>query len=363
MYPDELRSAKTWGPDAGVDEHHPPAARIPEGTGKEKRNNAVEKMDDTPFVSVVIATYNRKGILKECLEALFNQSYSHDCYEIIVVDDESSDDTLKMLKEYSVKEKNLRVFTQKNQGRYVATNLGIANCRGDIICTTDDDCIADREWIKNLVEGYANGIGAVGGRICSYDYETVTEKYCKTIDLFDQKNSSSIFLMTGNASFRREVIEKLGGFDTDFRYGGDLDMGLRVRLLGYKMAFNPQAFVYHKHMTTLKSLIRQKYRHGRGYARIHKKYPNNFYPHKQILSLMPIALRGVIVYPVVIVKSFYVKDRYFYLIKRLFDIILIIAYLTGMSYESLFGASYKGQKIHQRLEYIEKGKMSHSWGL
>ena len=103
-------------------------------------------MNDTPQVSVVLATYNRKELLKECLESLFNQTYPKDRYEIIVVNDGSTDGTEEVLKEYAKKAPCIfKCFSQENKGVAAAMNLGIKNAEGDIVCFTADDCIADEK--------------------------------------------------------------------------------------------------------------------------------------------------------------------------------------------------------------------------
>src|SRR5579883_3479281 len=97
-------------------------------------------------LSVVIPTFNRADILKECLQALQHQNLPQEDYEIIVVDDGSTDETRKLLE--SSKLKNLRFFHQKNQGQGVARNLGIQHAKGNIIVMIGDDIIVREDFLS-----------------------------------------------------------------------------------------------------------------------------------------------------------------------------------------------------------------------
>ena len=324
----------------------------------------MEDIKSRPFVSVVIPTYNRKEMLKECVGSLFTQTYPTDQYEIIVVDDGSTDETKNMFDRYLQKEPRLSYFYQENQGPSAARILGTRNSKGEIICFIDDDCVADRDWIKNLVDCYVDdNVGGVGGKIMSFTPKTIIERYCYVTDLFNQELFTKLFLMTGNASYKKNVLTKVRSFDRYIKYGEDVDLGIKVILAGYSLRYNSKAVVYHKHKETLKGLLRQKYRHGKGYACVHKKYPKNFSTKRRVSSILQKIVKGMVLYPLIILKSVFVKDKKFYLIKRLLDILLLMATSSGMINESLFGGEYLGQKIDQKLEFIEKANLSGGWGL
>jgi glycosyltransferase involved in cell wall biosynthesis len=317
----------------------------------------------TPFVSVILATYNRRRILEECLDSLFNQSYPRDRYEVIVVNDSSTDKTLEFLGEYSKKHPALVYFTQENQGPYIAKNLGIKNARGEIICFTGDDCIAERGWIEKIVNKYSdNQIGGVGGVIASYPPKSMAERYCYTTDPFNQEILSKVYLMTGNASYTRKVLDEVGGFDPFFRYSGDCDLGLMVNIRGYRIAYASDAVVYHKHGETLEEMIRQWVRYGKGYSRMHKKYPKNFNLMKRLPYLIRTFIIGAILIVPMLVKSLIVEDRIFYLTKRVLDVLLIVPYVWGMIAESLAGDDYPKEKVNLTLEFISKAGIGNNWG-
>jgi O-antigen biosynthesis protein len=109
-------------------------------------------------VSVIIPTYNRSDTLQKCLAAVQTQTYSD--YEIIVVDDGSTDGTANMI---AAEFPNVHYLYQANRGPAAARNQGIAAATGDIIAFTDDDCLPPSDWLARLAEGYSRYPDAAGG--------------------------------------------------------------------------------------------------------------------------------------------------------------------------------------------------------
>ena len=300
-------------------------------------------------VSVVVCTYNRRKMFEECLESLLNQSYPKDKYEIIVVD--SSDDYSESLAE-NYKEKarkrgiELKYIYQKPSGFSAARNLGIKNAESEIICYTDDDCIADEKWIENLVKGFTDGrVGGVGGRIDAYNPynpKTLVEKYGVS---FDQKGISKISLITGNAAYRKEILEEVGMFDTKLKGFEDIDLGIRVKLKGYALKFAPNAIIFHRNYKTVKQLIKRNYRDGIYLACLSKKYTKHFNPQYYAFIFLLRALRTLILLPLRMSKS---KSAF---LRDIFSIIVLIStflgFLRGMLVEE-----YPGNKITEKIDFL-----------
>jgi len=277
-------------------------------------------------VSVVVCTYNRRKMFEECLESLLNQSYPKDKYEIIVVD--SSDDYSKSLAE-NYKEKarkrgiELKYIYQKPSGISAARNLGIRNARGEIICFTDDDCIADRFWVEKLVEGFDNEkVGGVGGKILIYNQERLS-KYLPSIDQYSLINDWS-FILGANMAYRRDVLEQIGGFDPLFKSNEDSDIAIRVKLRGYTLKYSEGAVIYFRHRSNLRELIRQQYGYGIGFSRLGKKYPN-LQIRKAIFLLLIKLIWNIATFPEYLMK----KDKK-QIMRRAINIILISSYLIGV---------------------------------
>jgi glycosyltransferase involved in cell wall biosynthesis len=110
--------------------------------------------------AVVVPTFNRKAVLRQCIEALAKQDYPD--FEVIVVDDGSTDQTSEMIVDEFPK---VRFLTQDHRGPAAARNRGVAGARGEIIAFTDDDCVAPRNWLTRLADGYARHprVAGVGG--------------------------------------------------------------------------------------------------------------------------------------------------------------------------------------------------------
>jgi glycosyltransferase involved in cell wall biosynthesis len=199
-------------------------------------------------VTIVIATYNRRDILERSLEYLFRQDYPKDQYEIIVVDDGSSDGTQKV-----VEEKNpscgLKYLKHKERcGQSKAKNLGISHAQGEVIIFIDDDVFCPPQFIRQHArfhKKYDNVI--VDGPAINTD---------RTDNLFgDKKKRFLAFLdffgasfITSNTSCRKGSLIKAGGFDEEFgkKFGWqDRELGFRLRKMGLKRKKNRRAYVFH----------------------------------------------------------------------------------------------------------------------
>ena len=312
-----------------------------------------------PFVSVVVCTYNRRRMFEECLESLLNQSYPRDEYEIVVVD--SSDDySESLVKKYvetaMVRGIRLKYIYQKPSGIAAARNAGVNNAEGEIVCFIDDDCIADENWILNLIKRFNDGekIGGVGGTILSYSLDTLTEKYMEKY--FEMNVTTSCkklnFIWTSNAAYRRDVILAAGGFDEHLKTHEDRDLSIRVRLMGYELAYAPHAIVYHRHRTTLSGLMKQQYAGAVGFMALNKKYPKHFQPQYYIMShLVKVAL-----FPLNIAAAMLKDNKRQHFVEQLLNTILLIVDILGML-RGLFNY-YPGEKIYDEIKFLPRKSLS-----
>ncbi len=162
-----------------------------------------------PKASIVVASYNNKKVLKRVLNAMLELDYPAK-YEVIVVDDGSSDGTIKMLRESFGREKKVRVIGfGKNKGVCKARNEGIRAAKFPIVVNMDHDCIPSKSWLKDLVKGFDSPkVGVV--------------------------SSFGSFGGTSTA-FRAELLQKVGGYDLRyFYYREDTDLTFSIMDLGYE---------------------------------------------------------------------------------------------------------------------------------
>jgi glycosyltransferase involved in cell wall biosynthesis len=218
-----------------------------------------------PFASIIVPVYNGERTMRACLQSLLSQTYPPNRYEIIVVDNNSTDNTCSIVQEFPV----TLLHENEIQTSYAARNRGVEAARGEIIAFTDADCIAAPNWLSELVTPFKElTVGGVGGQVLDSDPQSEVEQFICSLRLFAryQKDNSYLpVLMTNNAAYRRENLLALGSFNAQLYTGADIDLAWRLQLVtGNKVVYAPQAVIYHVHRSTLKSMARQFRRHGFG---------------------------------------------------------------------------------------------------
>jgi len=203
--------------------------------------------DQLPLVSVVIPTLNRVDYLKNCLASLIEMNYPKAKFEIVVVDNGCTDGTAQMVQQDFPE---IELIREKRKGVVFARNTGSKRAKGAIVAYTDDDCIVDKDWIRNLVCGFVSGeIGGVGGPVFHLRPEIVPERlWCdrtRPLDLGNRKHFVKA-LITGNMAVRREVFGKIRFDETlIFHQAEDIDFSRSLTDAGYKLVYTPDAVVYH----------------------------------------------------------------------------------------------------------------------
>lgn len=207
-------------------------------------------------VSIVICTYNRAEYLIRCIESLKKLNYPD--YEIIVVNGPSTDATERLLHQYP----DVSVVRQESlNGLSFARNLGIRAAKGHIIAFIDDDAVADDQWLGSLVTAYTDDtVGGAGGPVFDITgnwYQFKNGYISKEgIPSFinehdpgynDPKGNYLNYIMGTNASFRKEILVKVGLFDENYRYYLDeTDVCVKTILAGYKIRHINTAVVFHE---------------------------------------------------------------------------------------------------------------------
>jgi GT2 family glycosyltransferase len=212
-----------------------------------------------PIVSVIIITRNRTDMVQDCLNHLRNQTYTNT--ETIVVDSSTNKETERMIAESYPNVRYLFLPNGKNRMQD-SRNLGIQHSHGEIIGFLDDDSMADPRWVEEIVKSYTDEtIGAVGGLVLEPHgplEEKANGRPIGTI-LPNSERVTNYHLNPGqtievdlvrgcNMSFRRNVIDQIGGFDPNYTGSNAFEAGdycARVGNAGYKVLFNPKAKVDH----------------------------------------------------------------------------------------------------------------------
>lgn len=225
--------------------------------------------------SVVVATYNRKELLRKCLAAIADQTLP--AYEVIVVDDASTDGTGQMVqREFPTV---LCARQNTNRGPAAARNRGIAVASGDVVAFTDDDCLVPREWLARLADGFARHPEVVGvsgyqqapaalrttNSVARAEYIMRQRRWGRCANTEQVGGEEIPGFGTNNAAYRREVLLEMGGFDERFPVaaGEDADLKRRVAQQGYKLLYIPLA-VEHLRDYTLRAQWNMSVRRGIG---------------------------------------------------------------------------------------------------
>jgi GT2 family glycosyltransferase len=234
--------------------------------------NPADESSPEPQVSVIIVNHNRAELLLECLQSVVAQTYRN--LEILIVDNGSSDHSDQAAKSFADARINW-IPLEKNLGFAGGCNVGIRRARGEFVALLNNDAVAGEDWIEQLMVPLLDDpdTGMCASKILFHG-EDVIDKVGHLIYLDGQnrgrgtgerdtgqydRREETLFPDGCAALYRRELMEQVGGFDEEFfAYGDDADLGIRIRLLGSRCQYVPEAIVYHRHSSTLGSYSPQK---------------------------------------------------------------------------------------------------------
>ena len=201
-----------------------------------------------PLVSVIIPVHDDPWQLKRCLRALEDQTYPKSSYEVIVVDNGSSESIEPVVNGFG----HALATHEGRPGSYAARNRGLSVARGEVIAFTDSDCVPAPDWIERGVANLlvAAGCGLVAGKVEIFFKDprrpTAIELY-ESITAFPQKRYVEVrkYGATANLFTYKSVFEDVGPFDDELRSGGDYEWGRRVFSSGYGQVYADDVRVAH----------------------------------------------------------------------------------------------------------------------
>ena len=246
-----------------------------------KRSNVqiyfIIEMNQLPYISVIVPVFNGAKNISICIESLLAQTYPRERYEVVIVDNNSTDDTTSIVQKYPVK-----LLLEKDiQSSYAARNRGIEGARGEIFAFTDSDVKADSNWLKFGIEDMIQHDADYAG--CRVELFSPRPKltYCDMFELFFafpmKKHVEQFhFASTVGLFVKKSVIEAAGAFDIQFISGGDVEFGTRVFDMGFRQSYSERAIVYHPTQSSLRQIIKRAIRYGRGEARLSSLFPERF---------------------------------------------------------------------------------------
>ncbi|HUX87895.1 MAG TPA: glycosyltransferase [Chloroflexota bacterium] len=223
--------------------------------------------------SVIVPARNAARTIGECLLSVLSQSVPRELYEIIVVDDGSTDATVRIARSH-----NVRVIPQPPLGVAAARNTGARAAKSDILLFVDADCVPALDWIGQMLAPFEDPlvVGAKGAylthqedllpRLVQVEYE---EKY-RRLERFD----SIDFIDGYSAAYRRSAFLAAGGFDASLAAAEDVELSFRLAKSGQRLVFAPKARVFHYHGESLRRYATRKLRYGLWRSLVYARHPD-----------------------------------------------------------------------------------------
>lgn len=283
-----------------------------------------------PEISIVLCTYNRAKLLEKALQSLSQQILSFEKYEIIIIDNNSSDNTPEISQRYVRNHSNIHYFVEKNVGLSFARNRGWRESKGKFVGFIDDDSKASPEWLEiayQIIQELSPNI--FGGPYYPYFEINPPKWFPENFGFGGKKVSEPCFLLKDeylsgtNMFFKRDILEELDGFNTDFGmsgkkcgYGEETDLFMRAseKIKDLEIYYHPKMLVYHlvdKNKMSLKWWIKHHYAKGKYHLNLNStnnhKTDSRFHLSFQLMKL------AVVIF-LKIVKGVFFRDRkkYFY---------------------------------------------------
>ncbi|MCD6385079.1 glycosyltransferase [Candidatus Sumerlaeota bacterium] len=226
---------------------------------------SIALIDELPFVSIVIPIYRSESTLAKCLDSIMRLNYPEERREIIIVDNNSPDNSRRIAEQYPVK-----IIDEPHQGRAFARNTGVRASAGDWIAFTDSDCMVEPNWLMKFAHSIKTHpeIAIFGGEIDSVALSSDMKQFFLEESILAQQDAMNgdmllfPFVITANAMIRRSVFDKVGLFDTNLITAEDTEWGWRAHFSGFKMHYCPEVVVKHFHPVTPGGLFHQFYEYG-----------------------------------------------------------------------------------------------------
>lgn len=228
-----------------------------------------------PRISVVVCAYNAEPTIDECLEAALRLDYPD--YEVIVVNDGSTDATAEIARQYPV-----RLISTENRGLSSARNTGLDAARGEIVAYLDSDAYPDRHWLQYLANGFetADVVGVGGPNLPPPGDGPIAACVARSpggpahVLLSD---TVAEHIPGCNMAFRAGALREVGGFDPRFMTAGDdVDMCWRLQGRGATLGFCAAALVWHHRRNSVRMYWRQQRGYGRAEALLERKWPEKY---------------------------------------------------------------------------------------
>jgi len=220
------------------------------------------------MLSVIIPTLNSASTISLTLSSVFSNKFPRELFEVLVIDNGSSDKTVEIAKSYHVK-----IYYCPKKGIGPPRNFGVKMAKGEIVCFTDSDCIVEKNWLEKIFTFFKQNseVDGVGGPVFPYPYNqnkiqkltgelfVEDQGYPKKLEKVQFGSSQGIIFGT-NSAYKKEAVISVGGYSEPG--GSNLELSWRLVSKGQNLFFNPDIKVYHIFPSNLKSIFKQQFRWG-----------------------------------------------------------------------------------------------------
>lgn len=239
-----------------------------------------------PKVSFLMPILNEGNTLRQCLDTLLSLDYPSDKIEILLSMGTSSDNSRQIAEEYAKQYKNIQIFENPTGNTAIGRNICIEHATGEMLMNFSGHVIAEKNLLmvlavklqhlptdvvavgcSNLSPGKQNFVGEVSG-IAFLSFMGGRNFFSQNAVFTEERYTDHLSF----SCYRKEVVQKVGGFDPDFWCGQDYELDIRLRKAGYKVLYTPNTKVYHFKRDSVRSLWRQMYRYGIARAKMVKKH-------------------------------------------------------------------------------------------
>lgn len=220
-------------------------------------------MNPEPVISVIVCTYNRADLLAECLDSLNSQTLDESNYEVIIIDNNSSDHTQDVAHGFVDRIANFRVFLEEIQGLSHARNRGWREAKGQYVAYLDDDAKASPTWCERILAAFSEQgttTAAVGGKILPWYLKKPPEWFSDIIETrswgdapgFLSPEHAKYGFSGSNMAFRKDILSQYNGFDARFGMVGnkiyfaeETELFYRISADSHRLWYDPEIMVYH----------------------------------------------------------------------------------------------------------------------
>jgi len=239
-------------------------------------------------LSIIIPTYSRAKILEKCLNALLGQTINPSAYEVIVIDDGSTDETRTLVELLAIRAiGSIRYFRQAHRGPAAARNIGVRNAKGSLVLFLGDDIVASPTLLEEHLRWHKkhpeNNVAVLGYVTWSPEIEVTPfmrwleegGTQFRYREIVGRKEVPWEFFYTSNISLKRDFLLENGLFDEDFPYAAheDVELAYRLRDRKLRILYNPRAIGYHHHPTTFEDACRRMVQVGESAVILCRKHP------------------------------------------------------------------------------------------